>query len=126
MTIAQRSNANRMISEKGQSVTLTWPIPGAYNTATGAVEGGSTVTVNTAAALLPLQAYRKFDGTDIVAGDETLLLSALNDAGQAYDQPGVNAVVTLADGSKRTLTAINPLRPAGLTIMFDCVVRGNA
>lgn len=125
MTVAQRSNADRMIRAKGQLVTIAGAASGTYDPATGGVTS-SPYDRSGAAVLLPLAPYRKTDGTNIVAGDETLLLSALDNEGAALGQPPVNAVVTLADASTRTLVAVDPLRPAGLSIMFDCVVRGAA
>ena len=63
------------------------------------------------------------DGTTIVAGDETMLISALDNSGASYAEPKVGAIITLAGGGKRVLAAIDTLEPAGLAIMFDCVVR---
>lgn len=122
MTAAQRSRADAMIDAKGQAVTIAGTSGGTYNPATGGVTATST-SVATTGTLLPLSHSRKINGTTIVAGDETLLLSALTSADAAYTEPKVGSVVTLADGSKRTITAIDALAPAGLVIMFDAVVR---
>lgn len=123
MTTAQRSTANRLIADKGQTVTITRRASGAYNTATGT--SSITETTQTGkAVLLPLAGYRKVDGTSIVAGDETLLLSALNTAGAALTEPIIGDTLTLADGTTDyTLVEIDALNPAGLGILFDCVVR---
>ena len=124
MTTAQRTTANRMISAKGQTVTLTRETSGAYNPATGT----ATITETTQTGkgvILPLAGYRRIDGASIVAGDETLLLSALNSAGAALTDPVPGDVLTLADATtKYTFVMVNPLRPAGLDIIFDTVVRG--
>ena len=123
MTVAQRSSADRMIKAKGQAVTLTARSGGAYNPATGS----SAITETTQAGkgvILPLAGYRKVDGVNIIAGDETLLLSALNAAGAALTEPSVNDILTLADGTTSyTFVEVNALSPAGLDIIYDCVVR---
>lgn len=121
MSIEDRRDAANDIREEGQALTLVWTSAATYNTAT-ATTSQTTTTVNSWGVLLPLDKARKVDGTMIVAGDETLLLSALDDSGAAYE-PKVNAVLTLADGSKRVIVAIEALAPAGLVIMYDAVVR---
>lgn len=121
MSIEDRRDAANDIRDEGQALTLVWTSAATYNTATATTSQTAT-TVNSWGVLLPLDKARKVDDTMIVAGDETLLLSALDDTGAAYE-PKVNGIITLADGSKRTLIAIDTLAPAGLTIMFDCVVR---
>lgn len=122
MTTAQRSTAHRMIAAKGQAVTLTRLASGAYNPATGAA-AITTTTQTGKGVILPLGGYRKVNGTSIVAGDETLLLSGLDSAGVALAEPGVNDTIE-AGGKTYTLTVVDSLHPAGLAILFDCVVRG--
>lgn len=125
MTAAQRSSADRMIAAKGQAVTLTASTSGTYDPATGT----ATITTTTQTGkgvILPLAGYGKVDGVNIIAGDETLLLSTLNSAGGALTEPGVNDMLTLADGTtKYTFVEVNALSPAGLDIIYDCVVRGH-
>lgn len=124
MTVAQRATAERLIGNKGQSVTIvTVTGAGSYDPVTGSVTP-TTTSISTQGVVLPLDKMRKVDGTIINAGDETMLLSALTSAGAAYSMPAVDSVVTLEDGtSKRVIVAIEELAPAGLTIMFDAVVR---
>lgn len=123
MTTTQRSTAHRLIAAKGQAATLTREASGAYNPATGT----ATITETTQTGkgvILPLAGYRRVDGVSIVAGDETMLLSALASDGTALSDPVPGDVLTLADGTtKYTFVMVNPLRPAGLDIIFDCVVR---
>lgn len=125
MTAAQRATADRMLSAKGQAVTIAGGTPGTYDPATGETTPGS-YSAATSAVLLPLDKTKKVDGTMIKQGDETLLISALGANDAAIAEPPVNGVVTLADGSTRTIVAIEALAPAGLTIMFDAVVRKTA
>lgn len=122
MTVAQRINADAMIAAKGQAVTLTRRASGAYNPATGTA-AITTSTQTGKGVILPLAGYRKIDGTSVVAGDETLLLSGLNSAGSPLTAPIVGDYVTGTDGATYAMTVIDPLRPAGLSIMYDCVIR---
>lgn len=121
MTIAQRSSADRMIAAKGQTVTLTRQASGSYDTATGTA-AITTTTQTGKGVILPLAGYRKAQG-NIVAGDETLLLSGLNTAGAALTAPHVDDSVTDAGGNVFHLVMVDPLHPAGLDIIFDCVIR---
>lgn len=121
MTTAQRTTANRMIAAKGQAVTLTRRASGSYDPATGTA-AITTSTQTGKGVILPLAGYRKAQG-NIVAGDETLLLSGLNSAGAALTAPHVDDEVTDAGGNVFSLVAIDPLHPAGLDILYDCVVR---
>lgn len=122
MTVAQRSTANRLIADKGQTVTLTRRESGVYNPATG-TSAITTTTQTGKGVILPLSGFRKVDGSSVVAGDETLLLSALASTGAALTAPDVGDYVTGADGSAYVIVAVDPLRPAGLDIVYDCVVR---
>lgn len=121
MTIAQRTTADRMIAAKGQAVTLTRRASGSYDPATGTA-AITTTTQTGKGVILPLAGYRKAQG-NIVAGDETLLLSGLNAAGAALTAPHVDDTVTDAGGNVFQLVALDPLHPAGLDIIFDCVIR---
>jgi len=124
LTVAQRLSADGIIAAKGQTVTLTRRASGAYNPATGA--SAITETTHTGkGVILPLGGYRKVNGTSIVAGDEMLLLSGLDSDGVALVEPGVNDNID-AGGKVYTVTVVDTLRPAGLPILFDCVVRGRA
>lgn len=123
MSAADALDAAAMIAEEGQTVSLAGITAQTYNPVTGTPS--STAYAATAkAVLLPLLAYRKLDHTNLVGGEETMLLAAYDTAGVIVTQPPVDSIVTLADGSKRTLVAVDPLRPDGTTIFFDCVVRG--
>lgn len=122
MTVAQRSRAADVIARKGQAITLTRMAAGAYNPATGT----SPVTETEQAGkgvILPLSTFRKANGANIVEGDQQLLLSALKADGSVLTIPHVNDVVTDANGADWTIIAIEPLSPAGLDILYDCVVR---
>jgi hypothetical protein len=110
-----------MIARKGQTVSLAGITSSTYAPATG-IATPTAYTASGDAVLLPLSPYRKAGNTSIIDGDEQMLLAGVN--GAALTEPPVNTVVTLADDTKYTLVAVEPLRPAGLNIMFDCIVRG--
>lgn len=122
MTAAQRTSADRMIAAKGQAVTLTRRASGDYDPAT-ATAAITTSTQTGKGVILPLGGYRKVNGTSIVAGDETLLLSGLGSDGTPLTEPKVDDFATDAGGNVYALTVVDPLRPAGLVIIFDCVIR---
>lgn len=122
MTIAQRSTASRLLTAKGQTMTLAYIGDSTYNPATSDTSGAAPSSVTVAGAILPLQPFRKAQG-NIVEGDQQLLLSALDINGSAITAPQVNATVTDAGSTPWTLVSVEPLAPAGLNIMFDCVAR---
>lgn len=122
MTVAQRSSAHDLIAAKGQAVTLTRQAAGTYDPATGA----AAITTSTQAGkgvILPLSPMRK-NGDSIVEGDQAMLLSGLNAAGTALTAPKVSDTVTDSNSKVWTLIGIEPLAPAGLSIIYDCVIRG--
>ncbi len=125
MTAAQRASADHMIAKNGQPVTILGGTPGTYDPVTGTVSNGSYDKAGKA-VFFPASPFRKVDGGDIKSGDEQMLLSGLDQSGAALPEPPVNSIITLADASKRTLIAVDVLRPAGLPIIYDCIVRGNA
>lgn len=126
MTVAQRSRAADAIARKGQTATITGTITGTYDPATGTVTPDAPYN-KTAKAVpgLPLNPFRKVSSTNIVEGDEQMLLAGLDTSGAALPQPPVNAVVTEADGTtKHTLIAVGRLDPDGDgSIIYDCVIR---
>ena len=122
MTVRQRSTADALIRARGQSVTLTRRAAGAYNTATGTA--AITLTTQTGkGVILPLSPMTKVNASNIVAGDAQLLLSSLNSTGGVLTVPHVDDTVTLANGEVVSIVAVDPLSPAGLDILYDCIVR---
>lgn len=125
MTVAQRSRAADLIARKGQTVTIVGSTPGTYDPAAGTTTPTAYSKTAKAVPGLPLNPFRKVSSTNIVEGDEEMLLAGLDMAGSALPQPPINSVVTLADGAtKYTLIAAAPLDPDGDgSIFFDCVIR---
>jgi hypothetical protein len=117
-----RAEAAEMLADFGQALTITRRSAGAYDPNIGS----ATITETTQAGtgvILPLSAYRKATGTNIVEGDQQLLLSALKTDGSALTVPHVDDNVTDVNGNVWALVAIDPLTPAGTDILYDCVVR---
>lgn len=125
MTVAQRSRAADLIASKGQTVTIVGSTPGTYDPATGTTTPTAYSKTAKAVPGLPLNPFRKVSSTNIVEGDEQMLLAGLDTSGAALPQPPVNSVVTEADGTtKHTLIAVGRLNPDGEgSIIYDCVIR---
>lgn len=122
MTAANRSTADRLLAAKGQALTLTRNASQTYDPAAGsATIAASTQTGR--GVILPLSAFQKANGTNVVEGDCQLLLSALSSTGTVLTAPVVNDTVTDANSDVWTITSVEPLAPAGLDILYDCVVR---
>ena len=117
-----RTEAADMIADFGQAVTLTRRASGTYDPATGSA-AITTSTQSGKGVILPLSAFRK-SGDSIIEGDQQFLLSALTSTGTVLTAPHVNDTVTLADGNVVTIIALDPLTPAGTSILYDCIVRG--
>ena len=123
MTVAQRSTAARLLADKGQTMTLAYVGGGTYDPATGSTSGAAPASKTVKGALLPLNPFKKGGNSNIVEGDQALLLSAIDTSGAAITEPMVNGVVTDANAKPWTLIAVEPLAPAGLPILYDCVAR---
>lgn len=125
MTVKQRSTADRLIEAKGQVITLTRRAPSAYDPATGT--SAITLTTQTGkGVILPLSPMTKANASNIVAGDQQMLLSSLNSTGGVLTVPHVDDTATLANGEVVSIVSVDPLSPAGLDILYDCVVRRSA
>ncbi len=124
MTVAQRTSAAALIEAKGQTVTIAGSTAGTYNTATATVSNTS-YSKTAKAVVLPFSRFAKAGNAMIAEGDQQLLIAGLDTSGAALAQPPVNSIVTLADGTKRTLIAAEPLDPDGAgSILYDCIARG--
>jgi hypothetical protein len=119
-----QTTANRLLKDKGQSLTISRQTAGAYDPATGQ----TTVTVTTQTGTGAIFDYRdeNVDGVLILSGDKQLLLSAVNTTGTALTAPEVNDTVTDAGSVVRTITRIKTLAPAGTVVMYDINLRGAA
>jgi len=118
-----QATANKLLKGKGQKVTLTRQVSGAYDPVTG--QATVTTTIQAGTGVIFDYADKNIDGVLILSGDKQLLLSAVNSTGTALTAPLVNDTVT-AGGMVRTITRIKALSPAGTTVLFDCNLRGVA
>lgn len=127
MTVAQRSRAADMLSRKGQTVSIVGTSGATYDPNTGTTTP-TAYNKSAKAVILPLSPYRKANNSNIVEGDENMILAGLDTSGAALPQPPVNSLVTEADGAtKHTLIAAERLNPDGEgSIIFDCIVRRQA
>lgn len=124
MTVAQRSTANSLITDKGQAVTVTYRTSGAYNTATGVAGVTETTATGTAVFFDYAPGMRFASGGSILAKDKQVLLSALNTAGGLLARPDPGDTITDVASVKWIVVAVDDLSPAGLDIMYTCQVRG--
>lgn len=124
MTTAQRSSAARMLTAKGQALTLAYVGTGnsSFNVATGEATNTAPADATVKGVILPLDKFRKAQG-NIVEGSQQLLLAAVDASGTTITPPQVDGTVTDANSDVWTLTEVEPLAPAGLAILYDCVIR---
>ncbi|MFZ2407008.1 MAG: hypothetical protein WAW41_17875 [Methylobacter sp.] len=116
-----QQTANKMLKGKGQSITLTRQIAGAYDPATGAAS--VTTTTQTGTGAIFDYGNKNIDGTLIKAGDKQLLLSAINAAGTALTAPLLNDTVTISGVVYTLVAPLKTISPAGTTILFECNIR---
>lgn len=117
-----RADAAAMLAEDGQSMTLAYVGTSVYDPATGETTLTTPDPQTVKGAIFPLNAFRKTLG-NIVEGDQGILLSAVNTSGAAISDPQVNGTVTDSNSVVWTLIEVEPLAPAGLAVLYDCVGR---
>jgi hypothetical protein len=118
-----RLTAADMLAEDGQTVTLAYVGTSVYDPATGETTITAPDPQTVSGAIFPLSPFAKQGNSNIVAGDQQLLLAGQNTAGTAITAPQVSGTVTDANGAPWTLIAVEPLSPAGTDVLYDCVVR---
>lgn len=124
--LAARMLAPKSAGGKGQAVTYTFTVAGAYDTATGVAGAGATTTQDCSGVEKSYDSG-KIDGTQILEGDTEFVMSPLTVAGVLVSLPiGVpsESTLTLADGSVRSVVRIAPKRPAGLLVSVTLQLRG--
>lgn len=115
--------ARDSLKEAGAIVDLIWtpaPVSDAPDAATPA-----EVTHRAYGAVLPYN-FREVGAQPdslIKAGDQNLLLAALDLQGRPLPEPPFDAVVVLVDGSRHRVKAGKPLAPAGVPVLFDITIR---
>lgn len=121
--VLDRADAAAMLAEDGQTMTLAYPGGGTYNPATGTTSGSGSPPVTVKGAIFPLSPFTKRDGANIAVGDQQCLLAAENTSGVVITAPKVNGTITDANGAVWTITASEPLSPAGTDVLHDLVIR---
>jgi hypothetical protein len=126
MTYAQdRIDAAASLAEDGMTVTVTYRTPGAYDPATGTTSI-STSTATAKGVIFPFSVgLRKMAGTNIVEGDQQLILAALATDGSALTAPKVDDTVS-ANGKSYSIVDVAPLAPGGTDLIYTCTIRGAA
>lgn len=110
----------------GQAVTLSYIVPGAYDDNTQTVGDDQTVTIEASGVEKSIKVER-VNGTSILTGDAEFVMSPVRIDGSDLALPDTlptQAVLTLADGRKRTVVALEPKRPTGLLISVLLQLRG--
>ena len=128
---ATRSRAADMLDRHGQTITVNYVGDGTYDPATSSTSGTAQASASVKGAIVPLStlavrySMKNTDGL-IVAGDQELLLSALDTDGNTITAPQVNGSITDVSGRAWSIVGVEPLSPAGTVVLYDCVVRRTA
>jgi hypothetical protein len=109
------TTANELLSEFGQSVTLTRKSTGSYDPATST--SIITETTQTGKAAIFPRGIKDIDGTLIKQGDYQMLLSPKN-----ITIPIVGDTVTI-NSIIYTITMIHETAPANTSVLIDCNIR---
>lgn len=112
------ATAKRLLTKFGAPAVLSRDGgDGAYNPATGQVEGGGTQTWDCTAAVMAYRA-QDIDGTLIQAGDSRVLI-----APDVATVPETGDVLN-ATGKTLTVVRVETLAPAGTVLRYDVQARG--
>lgn len=112
------ATAKRLLTKFGAPAVLSRDGgDGAYNPATGQVEGGGTQTLECTAAVLAYRA-QDIDGTLIQAGDSRVLI-----APDIATVPETGDVVNVA-GRTLTVVRVATTAPAGPVVLYEVQARG--
>jgi hypothetical protein len=106
-------------------VTLVYTVTGAYDPATG---GPSVTTVSQTGSGVErkFSAYR-INGTSVLAGDTRFMLSPMKSDGTVITLPDSlpeGSTLTLADGTVKTVVAVEKTQPAGRLVYAELQLRG--
>ncbi len=108
------ATASEMLSEFGQTVTITHTSDGTYDPATGATTP-ATNTFTAKAAIFDV-AQEDIDGTLIRAGDELAYT-------EAVQKPVTGDTMTDAGGTTYTVLKVKGTAPAGLAVLYEVFIR---
>ena len=107
--------ATRLLTDKGQQVTVTRPVTSSHNPATGVVTSGTSTTFTGFGAAFN---YNKseVDGTLVQHGDIRFMIDA------SGGLPEINDLVTIDSDSYRVMSVINT-SPAGTSVKYELQLR---
>jgi hypothetical protein len=111
-----RATADGLLTDKGQSMTLTKTTAGTYDPETGT--STPTTEAHTVTGVVLDYPNREIDGTLILRGDKKVLVSA---DGLAVD-PAPQDTLTFGGVVNQVIDA-KPLRPAGTVVLWTLQVR---
>lgn len=123
LAIRQLASADQ--GGKGQRVTLSYVIPGAYDENTQTVGDDTPVTKECSGVEKAIRAER-VDGKAILQGDSEFVLSPVTVSGADLALPDTlpaQAILTFADGRKLAVVRMEPKRPSGLLISVTLQLR---
>jgi hypothetical protein len=121
------SNADAMLSEFGQTVTVTTSTAGTYNPATDAV----TVTTASKTGNAVILDYDRIDtgvlnmdGSPVLSSDRQCYLSALASDGSSMTEPTPDKTqITDAAGKIYTVKNMKRVSPAGTPVLYELNIR---
>jgi len=109
------ATALRLLTKFGAAATLKSQTPGAYNPATGTA-AVTSFSQSCMAAVFDVE-QKLIDGTNVVAGDKTAYVAAINVAA-----PVPGHVFTWQSKDYRVVT-VKTLAPAGASVLYELLVR---
>lgn len=115
------ATAKRLLALRGQTVTLTKIVPGAYDPATQRPAAPQT-TEQLVSGVATQYNVREIDGVLIRADDMRLIISPLKTDGTAVLPPEPTHTYELANGDVWNVVAVNPINPAGTPVAY--IVQG--
>ncbi|WP_168072796.1 hypothetical protein [Caulobacter sp. SSI4214] len=111
---------------KGQVVTLTYTLPGAFDEATQ-TQGQAQTVVQQCSGVEKGIDVRRIDGKSILEGDSEFVLSPVTTTGADLTLPNVlppRSTLTFADGRVVSAIRCQPKKPSGLLISATLQLRG--
>ena len=121
-----KTNATKMLTRYGQSVTITSHVIGSYDPTTGS--SSDTTSTQTGVGVIlewgqqgstPSYGKSMIDTSAILAGDKQLYLSATG-----ITVPNIGDTITDVNGRVYTIIMIKELAPSGVTVLIECNIRG--
>jgi len=106
---------NELITEFGQTVTISRITVGTYNPDTGAAT--TTPATQTGKGIVEEYSAREIDGTNILRGDKRLMLSAVG-----ISRPQINDTVSLSS-IVHVIKEVAEINPAGTPVVYICNIR---